>query len=117
MSGACYLLVPACGPTTLCALQYFPADSKDPQVLVKHLRYQARFVLVCLLLNRREVIGHCLPRPALQLLSGSACPCQPISSLLAHHLNAVCPGCAVPRPCSFRSLHLCDCTCAGSYRH
>ena len=104
---------PTCGPTALCALQYFPADSKDPQVLVKHLRYQARFVLVCLLLNRREVTCHCLSLPALQLMPDLA---QHIPSLLVHELIAVCPSCTVHRPCIFDPLCIFECICAGSFR-
>lgn len=41
--------------------QYFKEvlDTKNPMLMVKKLRYYARFVVVCLLLNKKDV-SHCV---------------------------------------------------------
>lgn len=36
---------------------YFAQSATDPNLAIKQLRYFARFIIICLLLNRREVGG------------------------------------------------------------
>jgi hypothetical protein len=36
---------------------YFAQSATDPNLAIKQLRYFARFIIICLLLNRREVRG------------------------------------------------------------
>ena len=45
---------------------YFAQSATDPNLAIKQLRYFARFIIICLLLNRREVrfIGGMLGRIA-----------------------------------------------------
>jgi hypothetical protein len=46
---------------------YFAQSATDPNLAIKQLRYFARFIIICLLLNRREVggtlgdVGGCRP--------------------------------------------------------
>jgi hypothetical protein len=38
---------------------YFAQSATDPNLAIKQLRYFARFIIICLLLNRREVRQRC----------------------------------------------------------